>query len=265
MDRPSITDVLEEKLSPRKRKASSPKRVVFYGLGGSGKTEIAIRFAEIHRQDYAAVFWVHGMDKTHMQAGFNAISRMVSKGGGDKDEGATANAQSWLSTYQDWLLVIDNADEESAVDVLRREFLRLGMEGDILITRWNSTTCAYWESIEVCDMEPEEAASLLSNIAGRPRPEDQAMQAELLSDLGHLALAIDQASSYILATRITLQECHKWFRTEKSRLLKQYPSTQYNFHSRETVMTTWELSFQRVQLIDPQASKADAYVQPFQP
>ena len=140
----------------------------------------------------------------------------------------------------DWLLVIDNVDEDSAIHILHRDFLRVGMEGDVLITSRNSTLTSHWDAIEVCDMEFHEAAALLSNTAGRPTKEDEAAQAELLSDLGHLPLAIDQAGSYI---GITLQKYHEFFRTATGHLLNQYPSTQYNGDSRETVMTTWKLSF----------------------
>lgn len=44
--------------------------VVLHGLGGSGKTESAVRFAERHRQDCPAVFWVHGADKARLHDGF---------------------------------------------------------------------------------------------------------------------------------------------------------------------------------------------------
>lgn len=133
-------------------------------------------------------------------------------------------------------------------------FLNMGMAGDVLITSRNSTTPLYWIGIEVSDMEPQEAATLLSNTAGRLRPEDRTTQDELLKDLGYLPLAVDQAGSYIFETGITLQEYHRWFQDEKSRLLRQHPSTQYNIQSRETVMTTWELSYQRIQSANAHAS-----------
>lgn len=255
VNRLSIEALLEEKLDPHKGKAASPGRVVLYGLGGSGKTEIAIRFAEKHREDYSAVFWVHGRDKTNMYAGFNAISRMVGRVDGSNNNDSIANAQSWMIKNNDWLLVIDNVDEESAIHILHRDFLRVGMEGDVIRTSRNPIITSRWDGIEVCDMEFHEAAALLSNTAGRPTQEDEAMQAELLSDLGHLPLAIDQAGSYILATGITLQKYQEFFRTAKEHLLNQYPSTQYNGDSRETVMTTWELSFQAVQSSNHEASR----------
>lgn len=36
------------------------KVVILYGLGGIGKTQLAIRFARLHRGDFAAIFWLNG-------------------------------------------------------------------------------------------------------------------------------------------------------------------------------------------------------------
>ena len=141
-----------------------------------------------------------------------------------------------------------------AIEVLRRKFLNVGMEGDVLITSRNPSTSAYWDGVEVSDMETHEAVNLLHNITGRHEPGEEVARERLLRDLGPLPLAVDQASSYILATAMSLQEYHSLFRREKSRLLNKFPSTLYNQESRETVMTTWGLSFQRVKSTDSQAA-----------
>ena len=254
VDRTQVTHLLEKKLSPYDKECGSAKRVVLFGLGGSGKTEVAVHFAQRQRHCYKAVFWVNGVDEIHLNAGYRDICRIIGKVGGDSTYNSTWEAQCWLSSHRNWLLIFDNVDDDIAIDALRRKFLNVGMEGDVLITSRNPTTSAYWDGIEVSDMEPHEAVTLLYNIAGRQELGEEGAREKLLRDLGPLPLAVDQASSYMLATEMSLQEYHSLFRREKRRLLSNLPSTLYNQESRETVMTTWGLSFQKIQSMHPEAA-----------
>ena len=252
-------------MSSGNKESGSAKRVVLFGLGGSGKTEIAVHFAQQQRHCYKAVFWVNGIDEMHMNAGYRDICRVIGKVGGDNAYNSTWEAQCWLSSHRSWLLIFDNVDDDIAIDALRRKFLNVGMEGDVLITSRNPTTSAYWDGIEVSDMETHEAVTLLHNITGRREPGEEVARERLLRDLGPLPLAVDQAGSYILATEMSLQEYHSLFRREKSRLLNQFPSTLYNQESRETVMKTWGLSFQRVKSTDSQAATLMLILSTFSP
>lgn len=253
VDRTQVTHLLEKKLSPYDKQCGSAKRVVLFGLGGSGKTEIAVHFAQRQRHCYKAVFWVNGVDEIHMNAGYRDICRIVGKVGGDSEYNSTWEVQDWLSSHKGWLLIFDNVDDDIAINALR-QFLNVGMEGDILITSRNPTTKAYWDGVEISDMETHEAVTLLYNITGRQEPGEEVVREKLLRDLGPLPLAVDQASSYMLATEMSLQEYHSLFRRRKSRLLNQFPSTLYNQESRETVMTTWNLSFQRIKSTHSEAA-----------
>ena len=265
MDRIGVSNLLEKKMSSGNKESGSAKRVVLFGLGGSGKTEIAVHFAQQQRHCYEAVFWVNGVDEMHMNAGYRDICRLIGKVGGDNAYNPTWEAQCWLLSHRSWLLIFDNVDDDIAIDVLRRKFLNVGMEGDVLITSRNPTTSAYWDGVEISDMETHEAVNLLYNITGRREPGEEVAREKLLRDLGPLPLAVDQASSYILATEMSLQEYHSLFRREKSRLLNQFPSTLYNQESRETVMTTWGLSFQRVKSTNSQAATLMLILSTFSP
>ena len=253
VDRTQVTHLLEKKLSPYDNECGSAKRVVLFGVGGSGKTEIAVHFAQRQRHSYKAVFWVNGVDEIHMNTGYRDICRIIGKVVGDSAYKSTWEVQDWLSFHKGWLLIFDNVDDDIAINALR-QFLNVGMEGDVLITSRNPTTKAYWDGVEVSDVETHEAINLLYNITGRQELGEEVVREKLLRDLGPLPLAVDQASSYILATEMSLQEYHSLFQTEKSRLLSHFPSTLYNQESRETVMTTWGLSFQKLQSMHPEAA-----------
>ena len=70
-------------MGPYDQECGSAKSVVLFGLGGSGKTEIAVHFAQQQRHSYKAVFWVNGVDEIHMNAAYRDICRIVGKVGGD--------------------------------------------------------------------------------------------------------------------------------------------------------------------------------------
>ena len=230
------------------------QRVVLYGLGGSGKTESAIRFAERHRQEYSAVFWVHGADEARLHDGFETIGRIVFNEKRDPATNYVNEAKVWFTGNSGWLLIVDNVNDESALDELRRKYLKGGMIGHVLLTSRNPTASAHWNGVEIADMEHSEAVELLRKITGYDCRQESQVLVDLLSDLGHLPLAIDQASSYIASTEISLKEYYEGFQIEKARLLRQLPSTLYNYDSRETVMTTWEISFKRIEQVNMPAS-----------
>ena len=256
VERPSITNQLERLFGISESTGSfQAQRVVLHGLGGSGKTESAVRFAECHRQDYPAVFWVHGADEARLHDGFEIIGRAVFDGKRAPSADYVNEAKIWFTKNSGWLLIVDNVNDESALDELRRKYLKGGMIGHVLVTSRNPTASAHWNGVEIADMEQSEAVELLSKITGHDCRQEDRVLTDLLADLGHLPLAIDQASSYIAATEISLKEYYEGFQVEKARLLQQLPSTLYNYDSRETVMTTWEISFKRVEQVNMPASK----------
>ena len=190
-----------------------------------------------------------------MHDGFARIGRAVFSERKELPTDYVNEAQIWFTKNKRWLLIVDNVNDQPALDTLRRKYLRGGMEGHILLTSRNSTASAQWQGVEVADMEQSEAIILLSNITGRALQAENQVMSDLLADLGHLPLAIDQAGSYIAATEISVGEYYRWFQVERSRLLQQVPSTLYNYDSHETVMTTWEMSFQRIEEVDLLASQ----------
>ena len=98
VDRAQITHLLTKKLSPYDKECGSAKRVVLFGLGGSGKTEIAVHFAQRQRHCYRAVFWVNGVDDIHMDAGYREIYRIAGKVVGDSAYNSTWEVHGWFSS-----------------------------------------------------------------------------------------------------------------------------------------------------------------------
>ena len=230
----------------------SPSRAALIGLGGSGKTELATKFAESHRKHYTSVFWVNATDAVQLMSGFSRIAKLLGVGTGTSSESEMDLARDWLINNSGYLLIIDNVDEDAILDQLHRRILRTGMNGTILITGRNESIRLRWNAVEVSDMTLDEALTLFSNITGTKV--GSATAGALLKELGYPPLAIDQAATFMSETKYSIEEYWKLFDTERSFLLQKYPSTQYNINGRQNVMTTWEISFKRLQRDHPEAA-----------
>src|SRR5215469_2835352 len=106
VERKGLSKQLNDLLQPTIKPHSNSRRAALYGLGGSGKTEPATRFAEMHRDHYSATFWVNATDFSHLIGGFSRITRLLGIGNGASSEISMDLAQDWLTTHSEWLRVI---------------------------------------------------------------------------------------------------------------------------------------------------------------
>ncbi len=96
--------------------------VVVHGLGGMGKTQLAIAYMKRHRNDYSASIWLNARDETSLNQSFrNAAVRILRDHPGlsymqtaasEKDGDASLAIRRWLDepTNERWLLIYDNYD-----------------------------------------------------------------------------------------------------------------------------------------------------------
>ena len=236
-------------------------------MGGSGKTELAIRFAELHRHDFNATFWLDGTSKSQMMLGLYAIANVLSHGQEADFNYALTLVQGWLTTHDGWLLIVDNLDDDAMITFFRTQILKAGMDGSVLVTSRNTSLDVFWDSIAVGDLTLDESRALIFGILGSPYESgvhglDDASEIDsLLEDLGYLALAIDQAGTSIRQRHcMNVSEYRTMFRTEKARLLSQIPSRIYHGsdscferHGSESLWTTLELSFTSLSKTHPNA------------
>src|SRR4029077_6461456 len=102
------------------------------GLGGVGKTQIAVEYAYRHKDDYSAVLWTFADTEQSIRAGFAEIAARLNLPEKDSTEQTkvTDAVRHWLEESQGWLLVFDNADDPAMVKV----FLPQQSKGHILLT-----------------------------------------------------------------------------------------------------------------------------------
>jgi tetratricopeptide (TPR) repeat protein/transcriptional regulator with XRE-family HTH domain len=222
------------------------------GLGGVGKTQVALEYAYRHAQDYQAIFWTRADSRDALVAGFLQMAHVLNLPERDeRDHTVMVGAvKGWLSRHSNWLLILDNADEL----VLLPEFLPAPMRGHLLLTTRAQALGRLANRIEVDTLDPDTAALLLLRRAGLlalDAPLAQAEQADqqaalwLSGELEGLPLALDQAGAYLEETQCGLQQYLDLYRSHRADLLRHRGGV-VSDHP-DSVATTWSLSFASVE------------------
>jgi tetratricopeptide (TPR) repeat protein len=230
------------------------------GLGGIGKTQTAIEYAYRYQQEYRAVLWVGGDSREILIASFVALAVALELPERDeRDQNRVLEAvQRWLRLHADWLLIIDNVEELSAVS----DVLPTAYRGHILLTTRSRVLGSLAQGITIEKMLPEAGALLLLRRSGmidrqallsattREVREQAVTVAQMLDGL---PLALDQAGAYIREIGCSLSEYLALYRTRRTRLLRRR-GTSGEDHP-EAVATTWSLSFEKVRQENPAAAE----------
>ncbi|KAJ7467933.1 P-loop containing nucleoside triphosphate hydrolase protein, partial [Mycena latifolia] len=132
---------------------------VLYGLGGSGKTQIALKFIDESASKFSDIFLIDTSTPETIDTGFKRIA--ATKKIGDTAQDALA----WLHSKQnEWLLFFDNADDPK-IDL--HSFFPCCKHGNILITSRNPELRGYGSHSLVSDMEGNDAVELLLRSAAQ--------------------------------------------------------------------------------------------------
>jgi hypothetical protein len=191
VDRPAEMTAVERALleaSPSTTPAAKRRRnvVVVHGLGGIGKTQLAVEFARKHHHRFSAVFWLDGSSEASLKQSFVGMAQRLSRGElttegaaqlGDGSVGADVavrECQRWLSMPSNahWLLVIDSVDRDhrdqgdvQAYDV--QTYIPHADHGSMLITSRLASLQRLGFAVKVGTVAAEQARAILESNAGR--------------------------------------------------------------------------------------------------
>jgi tetratricopeptide (TPR) repeat protein len=212
-----------------------------HGLGGVGKTQLALEYAYRNVAEYDIVWWVRSEEPATLAADYASLADALDL----PEKEATDQlliikaVKQWLEQNPKWLLVFDNAKDSVEV----RNYIPQGGIGHVLITSrnpgWRGTTTP----LDVKVLERSESVDFLLKRTGYTDKEAADALAEALGDL---PLALEQAGAYMEVKGRTLSDYLNMFIVHKNKLLNRAaPSTDYP----DTVATTWDIAFNEVMQI----------------
>ncbi|KAK3169846.1 hypothetical protein OEA41_009230 [Lepraria neglecta] len=246
--------------------------LVVWGLGGAGKSQLVLNYIREYRRDYAAVFWIEAGSKESIERDYIQIYRFLYGRQMDtgprmvKVEDTVPMVKRWFHGREGrWLVVLDSADtidndrDKSYIDL---EYFMPDAPGvHVIITSRSSTAkeMTTLEAVEVADMEPAEAVALFRRGA-KLQEEGQEIRtevAQIVKELGYLALAITLVGSYISVIPRLSSDIRKYlpeYRERRKELLHQRPQQHIHRYG-ESVLSTWEASFDAITHQHPAASR----------
>jgi tetratricopeptide (TPR) repeat protein len=216
-----------------------------HGLGGVGKTQLAVEYAYRYAASYDLVWWTRAEDAATIAADLAALADQLGlPHRTDRNQREVTSAVlRKLEQITRWLLVFDNAAEPDTM----REFLPRLVTGEVIITSRNPAWRGMAEPFAITVLEAEPAVRFLQRRAGL---QDESATRELAAETGYLPLALEQAGAYIEASGIGAAEYLELYRSRRRELWRhESRPRQY----RDTVSMTWAISIDSVKRANPAA------------
>ena len=233
-------------------------RVGITGLGGVGKTALALKYANDHQSDYQFVYLIPAETSQRIKDGLLQLADDLHLPKIEKAEERLQLLKIGLNKFeQKYLLIFDGIDQIEAFD----EFTKyLPERGNCLLLTSRMPEQSRIRNFELIELKPfslEDAVSYLLQATGS---EDNEKASELAELLGRLPLALTHAAGYIRSRKISIQEYIQEFNQYQ---LKLFENERLNLLTKEekTILTTWNISLNAIETVHkcPLAKKVMAF------
>ncbi|MFD7613539.1 FxSxx-COOH system tetratricopeptide repeat protein [Streptomyces sp. NPDC059828] len=220
-----------------------PQPQTLYGLGGVGKTQVALEYVHRFMADYDLVWWISSEQVDDVIAGLAELAVRLGAQGGEDMAAASQEAVDLLRRgvpSARWLLVFDNADDPEQL----KRFFPTG--GHILVTSRNQTWSQYGDALPVDVFLREESIEHLRRRAPGLTAQDAD---QVASAVGDLPLAVEQAAAWIAETATPVSAYLERLGQQASSVLALNQPAGYP----EPVAATWNVSIERLKERSPAA------------
>jgi hypothetical protein len=223
-----------------------------HGLGGIGKTRLAIEYAWNHASEYSALLFVPADAPEKLNAGLAALAApeiidLPEKKARDDNVKILA-ALGWLERHPGWLMILDNVDDRKAMTAVVDLLLRL-RGGHVLITGRFSAFPASIRRLELHELHIDDATSFLLERTGAGRrcaDDDEIKARELAMEVGCLALGLEQAGAYIDVQRTGLVSYLKLWRDNRAKVADWFDKDLMSYDHDVGLAATWKTSVDRL-------------------
>ncbi|KAJ9669237.1 hypothetical protein H2201_000589 [Coniosporium apollinis] len=245
--RDQALQAISEALDPEED-CSSVKAFALYGMGGAGKTQLALQYANRSRGKYNAILWIAADNTISMGQSFRDVARKLGLVNGDEEVqdsiAAILKVKEWLTDARfPWLLIFDNADE--------LEILRLAWPGNahgsvLLTTRdFNAARSPAPTGLHVQPFDDATGSDVLLRLVGLDAklPSNQEKARAITHALGGLPLALSQIGGFISQRKLPLQDFLPLYERNAAKIDSRKTGLSDYEH---TLSTVWEMSFSKI-------------------
>lgn len=231
---------------------------VIQGMGGQGKTQVALEYCRRARNNgkYAGIFWVDAASEVLLRRSLENIAEVIKPCGrifDGIDQVIAFVNQELEYRITPWLIVLDNHDDPTSFPNIL-DFLP-SVNGHVLFTTRHADVMRHGTPISLTGMTEEESLDLFFHRVQCNRTDQTIPHAKEISKrLGYHPLALDQAAAYIHKRRRTLklEDVVDHYKTRKNDILRSTPKV-WEYRKKDedqeislSVFTTCELSFERL-------------------
>ncbi|KAI7765536.1 hypothetical protein LZL87_007287 [Fusarium oxysporum] len=249
------------------------QRAALVGLGGIGKTQIALQLAYLVKNDSQtyqnySIIWIPALSLASFE---QACTRMtnafgIERGGGEDPK---ETFRDYLNSEKagKWFLIVDNADNMETLHGTTQEpggiaqFIPDCEHGYVLFTtrsREVADSVAQMNVLQLPEMDEKDAKALLrSSLIEKDQMQDTVLIDKLLRTLAHLPLAITQASAYMRINQVSIEEYLRLLQNTPRDMVELlsigFLDGTHHESAQGAVVTTWIVSFNQIRALHKEA------------
>lgn len=225
------------------------RSAALYGLGGIGKSTLALHYAHRHRDTYSLVWWINAASPDEIETSLTGLTGRLVPGWAATAgrEAQVAWAMQWLAWHDGWLLVHDNVEDPADLAPYTGALDR----GRHLATSrrtagWPDTT----RTLALGTLDPDDAVDLLCRLVLQDAPRTPRRRADaraLAADLGYFPLAVKQAGAYLAQNRGIGVDAYR------RRLGTKLDKTAHGTDPERTIARIWNVTLRALEEAEPSA------------